>query len=48
MMSWALKSKGNKIVYKKNVNLLLKLLNVLPDRLQCFIIKLILKPKKSK
>ena len=44
----ALKSKGNKIVYKKNVNPLLKLLNVLPDRLQCFIIKLILKPKKSK
>ncbi len=44
----ALISKNNKIVYKKNVNPLLKLLNVLPDRLQCFIIKLILKPKKSK
>ncbi len=44
----ALISKNNKIVYKKNVNPLLKLLNVLPDRLQCFIIKLMLKPKKSK
>ncbi len=44
----ALVSKGNKIVYKKNINLLLKLLGILPDRLQCFIIKIMLKPKKSK
>ncbi len=44
----ALTSKKNKIVYKKNTNKLLKLLSIFPDRLQCFIIKLVLKPKKSK
>lgn len=44
----ALMSKGNKIVYKKNINLLLKLLSIFPDRFQCFIIKLMLKPKKTK
>lgn len=43
----ALCSKGNKIVYKKNTNLLLKLLNIFPDRFQCFIIKLLLKRKKD-
>ncbi len=44
----ALTTKRNKIVYKKHTNRLLKLLNLFPDRLQCFIIKLLLKPKKSK
>ena len=44
----ALNSKGNKIVYKKNINPLLKLLSFFPDRFQCFIIKLLLKPKKTK
>jgi NAD(P)-dependent dehydrogenase (short-subunit alcohol dehydrogenase family) len=44
----ALTSKKNKIVYKKNTNKLLKLLSIFPDRLQCFIIKLVLKPKKTK
>ena len=43
----ALTTKRNKIVYKKHTNRLLKLLNIFPDRFQCFIIKLLLKPKKK-
>lgn len=39
----ALTKKRPKLCYRKNANILLALLNVLPKRLQCFIIKLILK-----
>ena len=35
--------KKPKLIYKKNTNKLLALLNILPKRLQCFIIKLIVK-----
>ncbi len=36
-------AKRPKTIYKKHVNPLLKLLNVLPKKLQCFIVKTILK-----
>ena len=39
----ALTSKRPKTVYKKHTNPLLKLLNILPKKLQCFIVKTILK-----
>lgn len=39
----ALFKKRPKLIYKKNTNLLLKLLNILPKKLQCFIIKKIIK-----
>ncbi len=42
----AITARNPKPIYKKNTNFLLKLLSVLPIRLQCFIIKKILKPKK--
>lgn len=40
----ALNTKRTKLVYKINRNPLLLLLNLLPDRLQVFLIRLILKP----
>lgn len=39
----ALTKKRPKIIYKKHTNKLLKLLNVLPKKLQCFIVKTLLK-----
>lgn len=39
----ALNTKNPKLIYKKNTNKLLKLLDILPKRLQCFIIKILLK-----
>ena len=39
----ALTKKHPRLCYRKNANILLALLNILPKRLQCFIIKLILK-----
>lgn len=39
----AVTKKHPKIIYKKHINWLLKLLSFLPLRLQCFIIKLLLK-----
>lgn len=39
----ALTKKHPKLIYKKHINQLLKLLSILPIRLQCFIIKLLLK-----
>lgn len=44
----ALESRKPKYVYNVNRNVLLKLLNALPDRLQVWIIKKILAPKKDK
>lgn len=41
----AVVSKGNKTVYKKHTNFLLRLMSILPHRLQCFIVKLLLKTK---
>ncbi len=43
----AITSKGNKIIYKKHTNILLKLMNILPKRLQCFIVKRLLKTKSK-
>lgn len=39
----AITKRNPKIIYKKHINYLLKLLNILPKRLQCYIIKLLLK-----
>lgn len=39
----ALIKKKPKIIYKKNTNKLLKLMSILPKRMQCFIIKKLLK-----
>ena len=39
----AITRKKPKLIYKKHTNYLLKLLNILPKGLQCFIIKLLLK-----
>jgi hypothetical protein len=42
----AVKAKYPKLVYKKHTNPLLILLDLCPARLQCFIIKMLLKTKK--
>lgn len=39
--------KHPKIIYKKHCNIGLVLLNILPKKMQCFVIKLLLKPKKT-
>ena len=39
----AISARSPRLVYKKHINPLLKLLNILPKRLQCFIIKSIIK-----
>lgn len=39
----AITKKKPKIIYKKNTNKLLKLLSILPKRIQCYIIKILLK-----
>ena len=43
----ALTKKRPKIIYRKHPNMLLRLLNALPKKLQCAIIKTLLKPKKG-
>lgn len=39
----AISKKRPKLIYKKHINQLLKLLNILPKRLQCFIVKSLIK-----
>ena len=41
----AITKKRPKIIYKKHINPLLKLMNILPKRMQCFIVKSLLKTK---